>query len=161
MQYCINLRTAKSHIDARRTLARMMRIPFILTSLLLVACANNEYQFERIDGPQATTLPFKFDGIRGVRDGASVNAEARFTDGADFLTMNIALYLVPPPEFRAGRYEGTVRGKMIKGQVDCPSITFFGGQSDPPSVGGVFILKDEQNRPVYRVRIPATPMSRR
>ncbi|PYR98317.1 MAG: hypothetical protein DMG16_21295 [Acidobacteria bacterium] len=139
----------------------MTRIPLVLALLLLIGCAENEYRFERIDGPQVITLPFKLDGIHGVRDGASVNAEARFTDGADVLTMNIALYLVPPPEFRTGRYEGTIGGKTIAGEVECPSITFFGGQADQPSVGGVFILKDEQNRPLYRVRIPATPMTRR
>src|SRR5712692_2376896 len=133
----------------------MTRIPLLLALLSILGCVNNEYRFEHIDGTQITTLPFKFDGIRGVRDGASVNAEARFTDGADFLTMNINLYLVPPPEFRAGRYEGTVGGKMIVGQVECPSITYFGGQADQPSIGGVFILKDEQNRPVYRLRLPA------
>ena len=139
----------------------MTRIPLVLALLLLIGCAENEYRFERIDGPQVITLPFKLDGIHGVRDGASVNAEARFTDGADVLTMNIALYLVPPPEFRTGRYEGTIGGRTIAGEVECPSITFFGGQADQPSVGGVFILKDEQNRPAYRVRIPATPMTRR
>ena len=139
----------------------MSRIPLILTLVLFVGCANNAYRFERIDGPQATTLPLKLDGVHGTRDGASVNAEARFTDGADYLAMNIALYLVPPPEFRSGTYEGTIGGKMIKGQVDCPSIMFFGGQSDQPSVGGLFLLKDAHNRSVYRIRIPATPMSRR
>jgi hypothetical protein len=133
----------------------------VLALLFLMGCAKDEYRFERIDRPQPVTLPFKLDGIRGVRDGASVNAEARFSDGPDLLTMNINLYLVPPPEFRSGTYEGTIGGKMIKGRVDCPSITFFGGQSDQPSVGGVFVLKDEQNRPVYRIRIPATSMSRR
>jgi hypothetical protein len=138
----------------------MTRIVLILALLSMMGCANDEYRFERIDGPQVSTLPFKLDGIRGVRDGASVYAEARFTDGADVLTMNIILQLVPPPEFRSGRYEGTIAGKTIAGQVECPSITFFGGQSDQPSVGGVFILKDEQNRPLYRVRIPATPMGR-
>jgi len=139
----------------------MTRIPLVLALLLLIGCAENEYRFERIDGPQVITLPFKLYGIHGVRDGASVNAEARCTDGADVLTMNIALYLVPPPEFRTGRYERTIGGKTIAGEVECPSITFFGGQADQPSVGGVFILKDEQNRPLYRVRIPATPMTRR
>ena len=62
----------------------MTRIVVVLALLSLMGCANDEYRFDRIDGPQATTLPFKLDGIRGVRDGASVNAEARFTDGADF-----------------------------------------------------------------------------
>ena len=138
----------------------MTRIVVVLALLSLIGCANDEYRFERIDGAQAITLPLKLDGIRGVRDGGSVKAEARFTDGADVLTMNITLQLVPPPEFRSGRYEGTIGGKAIAGQVECPSITFFGGQSDQPSVGGVFILKDEQNRPVYRIRMPATPMGR-
>ena len=139
----------------------MTRIPLILALVSIVGCASNEYRFERIDGPQPSVLPFKFDGIRGVRDGASVNAEARFSDGADFLTMNITLQLVPPPEFRSGRYEGTIGGKTAVGRLECPSLTYFGGQADQPSLGGVFILKDEQDRPVYRVRIPATPMTRR
>jgi len=138
----------------------LTRIPLILTLALIAGCANNEYRFERIGGTQITALPFKFDGIRGVRDGASVDAEARFTDGADFLTMNITLHLKPPPEFRSGRYEGTIGGKTTAGRVECPSLTFLGGQADRPSLGGVFILKDEQNRPLYRVRIPATPMTR-
>src|SRR5437870_13328744 len=120
----------------------MSRLPLLLVLVSTVGCANTEYRFERIDGPQPSVLPFKFDGIRGVRDGASVNAEARFTDGADFLTMNISLLLVPPPEFRSGRYEGTIGGKTIAGGVECPSVTYFGGQSDQQSVGGVFILKD-------------------
>src|SRR3989449_6631139 len=76
----------------------MSRLPLLLVLVSTVGCANTEYRFERIDGPQPSVLPFKFDGIRGVRDGASVNAEARFSDGADVITMNITLHLVPPPE---------------------------------------------------------------
>src|ERR1041385_586668 len=123
-----------------------MALLLILTLLSVVSCTNGEYRFERIDGPQVSRLPFKLDGIHGVRDGASVNAEARFTDGADFLTMNITLQLVPPPEFRSGSYQGTVGGKAIAGRVEASSVTYFGGQSDQPSIGGVFILKDEQNK---------------
>jgi len=52
-------------------------------------------------------------------------------------------------------------GQTTAGGVECTSLTYLGGQADQPSVGGVFILKDRQNRPVYRVRIPATPMARR
>jgi hypothetical protein len=140
---------------------RMSRFPLLSLLVVIAGCANADYRFERIDGGQPNALPFKFDGIRGLRDGASVNAEARFTDGADFITMNIALHLVPPPEFRSGIYEATIGGKTTHGRVECTSLTYLGGQADQPSVGGVFILKDGQNRPVYRVRIPATPMARR
>jgi hypothetical protein len=139
----------------------MSRLPLLLVLLSTLGCANTEYQFERVDGSQPSALPFKFDGIRGVRDGASVNAEARFSDGADVITMSITLYLVPPPEFRSGIYEANIGGKTTVGRVECTSLTYLGGQADQPSVGGVFILKDGQNRPVYRVRIPATPMARR
>ena len=69
----------------------------VFALLALTGCANNEYRFERVDGPQVTTLPLKLDGIHGVRDGASVNAEARFTDGADFLTMKITFRVTPEP----------------------------------------------------------------
>jgi len=139
----------------------MSRLPLLFVLLFTAGCANTEYRFERIDGLPPSTMPFKFAGIRGVRDGASVNAEARFADGTDFITMNIRLHLVPPPEFRFGIYEATIGGKTTTGPVECTSLTYLGGQADQPSVGGVFILKDEQNRPLYRVRIPATPMARR
>ena len=60
----------------------------------MMGCANDEYRFERIDGPQVTTLPFKFDGIRGVRDGASVNAEVRLIKIAT--NWNAALFFGDP-----------------------------------------------------------------
>jgi hypothetical protein len=76
--------------------------------------------------------------------------------------MNAVVFLRPPAEFRSGTYEATINGKTNAGTVDCPSLTFQGGQTALPTVGGVFVLKDEQGRPLYRVRIPATTlMSRR
>src|SRR3989442_8651667 len=71
------------------------------------------------------------------------------------------LHLVQPPEFRSGVYEATIEGKTSVGRVECTPLTYLGGQADQPSLGGVFILKDGQNRPVYRVGIPPTPMARR
>ena len=139
----------------------MTRLSLVLLVASIVGCANNEYRFERIDGEHPIILPFKLDGVYGVRDGASVNAETRFTDGADVLTMNIAVRLVPPAEFRSGTYQATIGGKTTAGRVECTSLMYLGGQADQPSVGGVFIFKDEQNRPIYRVRIPATTMTRR
>ena len=144
-------------------LQRMTRLSLVLPVASIVGCANTEYRFERIDGEHPIILPFKLDGVYGVRDGASVNAEARFTDGADVLTMNIAVRLVPPAEFRSGTYRATIGGKTTAGRVECTSLMYLGlgGPADQPSVGGVFILKDEQNRSIYRVRIPATTMTRR
>src|SRR2546428_14188512 len=101
----------------------MSRLPLLLVLVSTVGCANTEYRFERIDGPQPSVLPFKFDGIRGVRDGASVNAEARFSDGADVITMNITVHLVPPPEFRSRAYEAIMGGQTTAAGVERLSLS--------------------------------------
>ena len=132
----------------------------LLLLLSFAGCADTGYRFERIDGDQSTTLPFKLEGFYGLRDGASVTAEARFSNGADRVTMKIMLYLRPPAEFRSGTYQGMIGGQTHSGSVECPSLTFQGGQTALPSVGGVFIFKDAQNRPAYRVRIPAATLTR-
>jgi len=123
-------------------------------------CANTDFRFESIDGDQAATLPLKLDGFYGLRDGASVNAEAHFVNGDDVATMTIVLYLRPPAEFVSGTYKASIAGRVTSGKVECPSLAFQGGQTALPAVGGVFILKDESNGPLYRVRIPATMLTR-
>src|SRR5204862_8296905 len=112
----------------------MSRLPLLLVLVSTVGCANTEYRFERIDGPQPSVVPFKFDGIRGVRDGASVNAEARFSDGADVITMNNTLHLVPPPEFRSGLNEATMGGQTTAEGCECTNLTYIGRQPDQPKV---------------------------
>jgi hypothetical protein len=137
----------------------MGRALLISVFTLIFGCADTSFRFERIDGTDPVTLPLNFEGFAGRRDGANVTAEARFAGGGDSVTMTINLYLRPPAEFRSGTYQGMLGGKMISGNVECPSLAFQGGQTALPTVGGVFVLKDEANRPRYRVRIPATTLS--
>jgi hypothetical protein len=136
----------------------------IFVVLLIVAaygCAKKGYQFERINGDQSVAMPMQFDGLYGLRDGANVKVEGRFSNGADKVTMNFLVYLRPPAEFQSGTYQATIEGMTKTGTVECPSLDFQGGQTALPSVGGVFVLKDEQNRPLYRVRVPATNLQRK
>ena len=127
--------------------------------LVFAGCARAEYRFERIDGDRMVPLQLSFDGFSGSRDGAVVKAKGRFANGADVVTIDINVFLRPPAEFQSGTYTATVAGKTNTGVVECPSLNFQGGQTALPAVGGVFILKDEQNRPLYRVTIPATTLS--
>jgi hypothetical protein len=128
---------------------------------LIFACSSRDYRFERIDGDQTVALPFELVGFHGQRDGASVKAEATFGDGNDTVVMNIVLFLRPPAEFQSGTYQAVIGGKTISGAVECPSLDFQGGQTALPSVGGLFVLKNVNGQPAYRVRIPARTLMAR
>jgi hypothetical protein len=130
----------------------------LLLLLLVCSCANTTYRFEQADGSR--TLPLTFDGFYGVRDGAVVQAEGRFTNGSDSVTMDITIYLRPPAEFQSGTYRSTIAGKTTNGAVECPSLIFQGGQTALPTLGGTFVLKDENNQPLYRITIPAIQLQR-
>jgi len=138
----------------------MSRSFLVCAVFLLSGCTSTRYRFERVDGDQPVALPLKFDGVYGVRDGALVKAEGRFMNGSDVVTMNFTVFLRPPAEFQSGRYSAVIGSKVNSGNVECPSLDFQGGQTALPAVGGLFVLTDENNRPLYRVRIPATTLAR-
>jgi hypothetical protein len=139
----------------------MMRLMSPLILIILSSCATSEYRFERVEDSQSIVLPLKFDSLQGGRDGSSVNAVMRFSDGQDSAEITLALYLKPPAECTSGSFRAVIAGRTTTGVVDCASLTYLGGQASSPSIGGVFILKDPQGRPAYRVSMPATPLQRR
>ena len=139
----------------------MTRLSLPVIFLVIAGCVSSEYRFERVEGSQLILLPLKFDSLYGTRDGYSVNVEARFTDGHDFAQMSLALHLGIPAQFTSGTYRITIGGRSSEGKVDSESVSFLGGQTALPSVGGVYILKDAQDRPAYRVKMPPTPVKRR
>jgi len=142
-------------------LVRIFKGLFVLILLVFSPhCSRREFQFERIEGGSSTAIPLKLIGLQGARDGATVHVQASFADGTDTGQMSLVLQLNPTAECRSGKHRIEIAGQATVGPVECSSIAFLGGQNALPSVGGVFILKDAQNQPVYRVRIPATPMTR-
>jgi len=133
------------------------RYPCLLLVILLFAgCANAEYRFERIESDKTVSIPMKFDSLYGARDGESVTAVARFSNGNDSAQMNVRLFLRPPAEFVSGTYRVTVDGKTVEGVVKCQSLDYQGGQGSVPSMGGKFVLT-----PGYRIILPSTPIKRR
>jgi hypothetical protein len=123
--------------------------------LLIAGCANSDYRFERVKDGQADSLPLKLDSLIGMRDGETVTAVARFSNGDDSAQMNVRLFLRPPAEFVSGTYRVTLDGKTTEGVVECLSLDYQGGQGSVPSMGGRFVLK-----PDYRVTLPSTPIKR-
>ena len=107
-------------------------------------------------------IPMKFDSLYGARDGESVTAEARFSNGDDSAQMNIRLHLGPPAEFVSGTYRVTIGGKTVEGIVECLSLDYQGGQGSVPSMGGKFVLKPGLPRhlPVDADQAPLEKISR-
>jgi hypothetical protein len=135
-------------------------IALLFITVVIAGCSSTEYRVDRLEGGMATALPLRFDFLRGVRDGESVVAEAQFSNGSDSVELQIALHLGPPAQFTSGTYRATIGSSSSTGGVSCPSLTYLGGQGTPPSIGGIFELNDDRGQPVFRVRMPATVMTR-
>jgi hypothetical protein len=132
----------------------------LIVVLILAACANEEYSFERIDGENRIVLPLKFDTLSGVRDGETVRAAVRFRNAGDSAEIDLVLHLGPPAQCTSGTYHVSIDGATRDGPVTCNSLTFLGGQADQPSIGGTFTLNDANGVALYRVTFPNTTMQR-
>ncbi len=136
------------------------RIVILLLAATASACANKEYRVERIDGTRSERLPLKFAFMAGMRDGDLVSAAPVFKEGKDGLRLDLRVRLGPPITFVAGSYHGTIGNRDIEGPVVSDSLSFLGGQTALPSVGGVFRLQDSSTgRTVFRVSMPPTQIT--
>jgi hypothetical protein len=62
--------------------------------------------------------------------------------------------VTPPAKLETGSWSG-LGGQ---GTVRQRSVTFLGGQSGPPSIGGRFDLLGPDGQPMYRIDIPTQPL---
>ncbi len=138
----------------------MNRVLILLIFSIGSGCVNSETRFERVDQGQPVVLPMKLDSVSGLREGETVKARIVFRDGAETAEIRITVKLGPPPEFTSGTYQTSMGGSSDRHDVECRSLSFLGGQNAMPSVGGIFLLKDSQQRTIYRVTMPATPIQR-
>lgn len=138
---------------------RVFIVAFIC--LLGLGCRSSDYRFERIENGQSILLPLKLIHAYGNREGDSVRAEFDFVAERDSAQIKITLRLRPQAELSSGIYRMLIGGSTFTGSAESNSITFLGGQGGSPSIGGVFELKDNEGRPVFRVRIPLTQIVQR
>lgn len=105
-------------------------------------------------------LPYRFESLTGVRDADLLKARAVFAAGQGPLEMEMVFRIGVPTRLESGRYRWTRENRIEEGLISEVSATFLGGQSDRPSVGGVFLLHDQSGAPVARVIIPTTQVAR-
>jgi hypothetical protein len=97
--------------------------------------------------------------LYGSRDGERLAVRASYGDGSANLQVDLQFNVTPPARLTSGTWAG-LGGK---GVVRERSVTFLGGQSGAPSVGGRFDLIGPDGQALYRITIPLqelkTPLS--
>jgi hypothetical protein len=125
--------------------------------IVLAACgAEPRDPVERIGGTHDVSA-FTLRSLEGGRDGERLDVQAVYGDGTDTLLVRLRFDVTPPARLTSGTWtglagEGTVRER---------SVTFLGGQSGAPSIGGRFDLSGPDDRPLYGISIPLQTLQQR
>jgi hypothetical protein len=105
-------------------------------------------------GPDVSAFVLRL--LKGTRDGDVLVVRAEYGADAQRLSVDLRFRVTPPTRLESGTWaglggEGTVRER---------SVTFLGGQSGPPSIGGKFELINPGGRALYRITIPLQELRR-
>lgn len=108
----------------------------------------------------ARLAAYKMGALRGARDGDKLAAQAMFSDSSSTLTMDMHFRIGSPTTLDSGTWQWARNNRLNGGAIVARSVDFLGGQDGPPSIGGKFDLLGPEGKPLYRVSIPATQLSR-
>ena len=136
-----------------------MRESFLLCLLLLSCGGPRQPSIERIEDGEKLNF-FPQPSLAGIRDGDVLRAKLIFTSPSSTLTMRMLFRVGVPTSLESGNYCWTQEDRVIKGSITASSVTFLGGQSDRPNLGGVFRLLSSQGIPIYKVRVPTSELAR-
>ena len=124
--------------------------------LLLISCGGTqEPRIERSSDGEILTS-YQMVRLTGRRDGDILEATAVFVAPSESLKLEMAFKIGVPTELRSGRYSWIQETSITEGAITARSITFLGGQSDPPSLGGIFELISSGGSVTHRVFIPTS-----
>lgn len=124
----------------------------------LVSCGgSNPPLIEDLQGSERFPL-FQITATEGVREGDRLNVRAMLSDTSSMLTMEIRFAIGSPTTLESGNWWWVRDNRVMQGKIAARSVHFLGGQSGPPSIGGIFDLVSEGGDAQYRVTIPPTEL---
>lgn len=128
----------------------------LLLLAFLCACQSgpSEATVESIHGPDAALKLLKFTSLTGSRDGGRLRAQILFEAPESTLKLDLTFEIGVPTRLLSGSYRYETERSKEEGTVRERSLTFLGGQSDLPQLGGIFELADPRGSPVLRVSLP-------
>jgi hypothetical protein len=122
--------------------------------VLFIACGSQHMEAVEDLAGTRDAADFALTSLKGTRDGDRVAVQAVYGDSSQSLTVHLQLKLTPQAKLE----RGTWAGLGGEGTVQERSVTFLGGQSGPPGIGGRFDLIGSGDRAIYRVTIPLQPL---
>jgi hypothetical protein len=125
--------------------------------VLLGGCRSEPAKPVESLGGTGNVSEFELTSLKGTRDGERLEVHASYGDGSQTLTVRLQFNVTPPARLTAGTWTG-LGGN---GHVRERSVTFLGGQSGEPSIGGRFDLLGPDDRPMYRMSIPLQELKQR
>ena len=140
----------------------MTRLGWCCALFLLAGCAAPKGPAVDDLGARENLSQFKLGSLRGTRDGDRLETQAMFTDSSSMLNIDMRFVIgAPNSTLESGTWHWNRNNQLMSGTVAARSVTFLGGQSGAPSIGGTFDLLGGDGVARYRVTIPVTELRQR
>jgi hypothetical protein len=128
--------------------------------LLLSSCRNiEEATIENLQ-EKSTLTDYQMISLEGRRDGDRLPVRLVFEAPSSNLRLDLLFRIGVPTRLESGQYQWERQDEVLEGPVRASSVTFLGGQSDNPNLGGVFQLLSVSGEPIYQVRLPTSEVKR-
>lgn len=136
-------------------------VPLCGALVFLIACGHPKRPaIEDLGGRENLSL-FTLGSLRGVRDGDRLQVQAMFSDSSSVLTLEMRFLIGSPTALQSGAWRWARNNRLTDGAVAARSVTFLGGQSGSPSIGGTFDLLGPDGAARYRATIPVAELKTR
>ncbi len=140
---------------------RTSRLLLTCTGLLLMTSCQTVREAAIEDVETETQLSeFRMISLTGRRDGDRLPVQVVFEAGSSQLRMDLQFRIGVPTRLETGEYSFEQAAGTLQGRVRERSVTFLGGQSDNPNLGGVFELLSREGVPLYKVTLPTSEVKR-
>ncbi len=127
---------------------------------LLSSCRNfEEATIENLQ-EKSTLTDYQMISLAGRRDGDRLPVRLVFEAPSSNLRLDLLFRIGVPTRLESGQYHWEGQDEVRGGRVRASSVTFLGGQSDNPNLGGVFQLLSASGDPIYQVTLPTSEVKR-
>ena len=138
------------------------RLSLLVGSAVFLLSNCRDIEEARIENLQekSTLTDYQMISLAGRRDGDRLPVRLVFEAPSSTLRLDLLFRIGVPTRLESGQYRWEGQDEVLEGRVRASSVTFLGGQSDNPNLGGVFQLLSASGDPIYQVTLPTSEVKR-